>query len=86
MKDIIIQMSLVRKNSLYILLDLLNEIEKNSKKNLMDAKNLSVVFAVNLIKPKQSLGTMEHFLESQKTAKVFEEYIVNYDKIQEIFL
>lgn len=86
MKDIIKQLSSIRKTSLYHLLELLNEIEKNSRKNLMDSKNLSVVFALNLIKSKQTTGTMEEFYESQKLSKVFEEYIVNYDKIKDIFV
>lgn len=75
-----------RRGTLYQLMKLLKIVEGNSKVNMMDAGNLSIVFGVSVLIPKsQTSDPIAMFQESQKSIAAFSNFFKLWDKIQDAF-
>lgn len=67
------------------LLNLLDVIQKNSKVNMMNTNNLSVIFSFNLVREKEEdVNTL--LISQQRIAKSFEDLLNLYEFYQEIFV
>jgi hypothetical protein len=65
--------------------DFMDQIQANSKVNMMTSKNLAVVLGPNCLKSKVDLSPLQYAMNTQKVNAAFEELIHHYHKFSSIF-
>lgn len=86
-KKTLLLLSPSRRYCLGILMNLLNIIQKNSKVNMMNSNNLSVIFSMNLLREKEEDSSpMSVIISQQRVSKAFEDMLILYDNYKTIFV